>query len=132
MSAVQPWMVQMDGVLDGWWMAQQGCDISKEVAGSCFGPESWGESCSAGGSNTPSKDPPTVTQTRKKKDKPFRACLSIPFSLLAETRISTDTLSKKTSRRKVQKNGELSIALSAKRVLLTDFISNHFRGHRCI
>ncbi|KAJ8346878.1 hypothetical protein SKAU_G00282790 [Synaphobranchus kaupii] len=25
-------------------MSQQGCDISKEVAESCFGPESWGES----------------------------------------------------------------------------------------
>ncbi|CAI9600647.1 unnamed protein product [Staurois parvus] len=43
MSAVQPWMVQMDGVLDGWWTAtlfQQGCDVSKAVVESCFGPES--------------------------------------------------------------------------------------------
>ncbi|KAL0204637.1 hypothetical protein M9458_002655, partial [Cirrhinus mrigala] len=50
LHAVQPWMVQMDGVVDGWWMATmspQGCDISKEVAESCFGPESWGESWSA-------------------------------------------------------------------------------------
>ncbi len=47
MSAVQPWIVQMDGVVDGWWMAtmsQQGCDVSKEVAESCFEPESLGES----------------------------------------------------------------------------------------
>ena len=31
MSAVQPWMDQMDGVVDGWWtatMSQQGCDVS--------------------------------------------------------------------------------------------------------
>ena len=31
MSAMQPWMVQMDGVVDGWWtatMSQQGCDVS--------------------------------------------------------------------------------------------------------
>ena len=30
MSAVQPWMVQMDGVVDGWWMttmSQQACDV---------------------------------------------------------------------------------------------------------
>ncbi|KAL0194890.1 hypothetical protein M9458_008462 [Cirrhinus mrigala] len=50
LHAVQPWMVQMDGVVDGWWtatMSPQGCDISKEVAESCFGPESWGESWSA-------------------------------------------------------------------------------------
>ncbi|KAL6486756.1 hypothetical protein MHYP_G00061480 [Metynnis hypsauchen] len=41
-------MVQMDGVVEGWWMAtmsQQRCDVSKEVTESCFGPESWGESC---------------------------------------------------------------------------------------
>ncbi|XP_061153957.1 leucine-rich repeat-containing protein 24-like isoform X1 [Syngnathus typhle] len=41
---------QMDGVVDGWWtatIAQQGCGVSKEVAESCFGPESWGESCLA-------------------------------------------------------------------------------------
>lgn len=50
MSAVQPWMVQMDGVVDGWWTAtlfQQGCDVSKAVVESCFGPESWEESWSA-------------------------------------------------------------------------------------
>ena len=50
MSAVKPWMVQMDWVVDGWWMAnmpQQGCDVSKEVEESCFEPESWGESWSA-------------------------------------------------------------------------------------
>jgi len=51
MSAVQPWMVQMDGVVDGvvdgWWtatMSQQGCNVSKEVAESCSGLESWGDS----------------------------------------------------------------------------------------
>ncbi|KAG9338545.1 hypothetical protein JZ751_025601 [Albula glossodonta] len=40
--------IEMD--VDGWWMAtmsQQGRDVSKEVAESCFGPESWEESWSA-------------------------------------------------------------------------------------
>lgn len=49
-SVVQPWMVPMDRVVDGWWiatMSQQGCDVNKEVAESCFGPKSWGESWQA-------------------------------------------------------------------------------------
>ena len=40
----------MDGVVDGWLtatMSQQGCNISKEVAESCLGPESLGDSRSA-------------------------------------------------------------------------------------
>ncbi|CAI9560242.1 unnamed protein product, partial [Staurois parvus] len=35
----EPWMVQMDGIVDGWWMAtlfQQGCDISKAEVEPCF------------------------------------------------------------------------------------------------
>lgn len=50
MSAIQPWKIQMDAVVDGWWtatMSQQGCVVSKEVVESCFEPESRGESWSA-------------------------------------------------------------------------------------
>ena len=40
-------MVQMDGRVDGWWMAtmsHKGCNVSKEVVETCFGPRSRGES----------------------------------------------------------------------------------------
>lgn len=49
-GAVQCLMVQINGVLDGWWIAnmfQQGCNVSKEAVESCFGLESSGKSWSA-------------------------------------------------------------------------------------
>lgn len=60
MNAVPLWMVQMDEVLDGCWMAtmsQQGCCISKQMVERCFGLESWAVRCFTVGYLTVSKLP---------------------------------------------------------------------------